>query len=68
MQAMQFKGSTMPNRERLRVPSTYALRGTSHAEQWVFIAFCAAGFAATVFFVSMSSQIGQAAVVLTGQW
>jgi hypothetical protein len=33
----------------------------------VFIAFCAAGFAATVFFVSLSSHIGQAAVILTGQ-
>jgi hypothetical protein len=65
---MQFKGSTMPNREKLRVPSTHALPGnTSSVEQWVFVAFCAAGFAATVFFVSMSSQIGQAAVILTGQ-
>ena len=56
----------MPNRERLRVASTQAHHG-SHAEQWVFVAFCAAGFAATVFFVSMASHVGQAAVILTGQ-
>jgi hypothetical protein len=56
----------MPNREALRVPSTRALRvGTSDAEGWMFVAFCAAGFAATVFFISLSSHIGQAAVILT---
>jgi len=58
----------MPNREGLRVPSTHALRGgTSAVEQWVFVAFCVAGFAATVFFVALSAHIGQAAVLLTGQ-
>jgi hypothetical protein len=58
----------MPNREVLRVHSTYALRAsTSAAEEWVFVAFCAAGFAATVLFISLSAHAGQAAVILTGQ-
>jgi hypothetical protein len=58
----------MPNREALCVASTYVnYRSTTHAEEWVFVAFCAAGFAATAFFISLSSHIGLAAVILTGQ-
>jgi hypothetical protein len=59
----------MPNRERLRVPSTHAhptrahptfahRGGESDAAGWVVVAFCLAGFATTVFFVFLSSAIG----------
>lgn len=65
---MQAKGISMPNREALCIAATYVdRRDYSDAEEWVFIAFCAVGFAATVFFISLSSQVGQAAVILTGQ-
>jgi hypothetical protein len=65
------QGSIMPNRKALAIASPaslYVNRGNvSQAEEWVFIAFCTVGFAATMFFISLSSQIGQAAVILTGQ-
>jgi hypothetical protein len=33
----------------------------------VFVAFCVVGFVATVFFVSLASHVGEAAVILMGQ-
>jgi hypothetical protein len=35
--------------------------GTWDSEAWVLIAFCAFGFATTVFFISLSQTISQAA-------
>jgi hypothetical protein len=35
--------------------------GTWGSEAWVLIAFCVFGFAATVFFISLSQTISQAA-------
>jgi|HubBroStandDraft_2_1064218.scaffolds.fasta_scaffold514876_2 hypothetical protein len=52
----------MPNRDRLRGPSTRAYGcSESDAEGWVVIAFCLAGFVATVFFVFLASHIGPVA-------
>jgi hypothetical protein len=52
----------MPNRENLSGRSTRANQdGASDAAGWVLIAFCVFGFAATVFFISLSSAMSQAA-------
>jgi hypothetical protein len=50
----------MPNRENPTSTSESA-SGTSDAEGWVFIAFCVFGFAAMVFFISLSQAISHAA-------
>jgi hypothetical protein len=50
----------MPNRENLRTPSTPAPRSReTEAESWVFVAFCVVSYVAIVFFVFLSSHVGQ---------
>jgi hypothetical protein len=57
---MDQAGSTMPNRGRLRGPSTHPHRDdVSDAEGWVFVAFCVVGYAAIVFLIFLSSVMGQ---------
>jgi hypothetical protein len=57
---MQAKGCTMPNREKLRAPSTAARHsGETETESWVFVAFCVASYVAIVFLVFLSSHGGQ---------
>jgi hypothetical protein len=51
--------AVMPNREQLFVPSTRTHHdGESDAGAWVFVAFCALGFATNVFLVFLSSHVG----------
>jgi hypothetical protein len=50
--------TTMQNREN--IPTTTDGE-TSTREGWVFIGICLFGFAATVFVISISSVVGQAA-------
>jgi hypothetical protein len=50
----------MPNRENIAT-RTSANGETSAWEGWVFIGICLFGFAATVFVISLSSVVGQAA-------
>jgi hypothetical protein len=50
----------MPNRENITTRTSVG-GPTSSREGWVLIGFCVFGFAATVFFLSLSSVVGQTA-------